>query len=195
MTRDLLRQQIKRDEGTGPAKLGRFLPYTDTVGKLTIGFGRNLSDNGISLAEADALLDHDIDSAIKDLVIRYPWFEALDPVRQAVLVNMAFNLGIVRLGGFKNTLAAIQRGDYAAGAIGMLESRWASQVGRRALRLYVRRCGLRWLGVVLIVLALVCGVYALAFAQDDGFEFANGQPTSSIGRTVPEPIGTCGDVR
>lgn len=144
MSRDLLRDQLKRDEGSGPQKLGRLLPYKDSVGKLTIGYGRNLDDNGISLAEADALLDHDIDSAIKDLVIRYPWVEALDPIRQACLVNMTFNLGIVRLAGFKNTLAAVQRGDYAAAAVGMLESKWASQVGARARRLATQMESGRW---------------------------------------------------
>lgn len=136
MIRDQLRAQLKADEGTGPLSGGRFRPYHDTVGKLTIGFGRNLDDRGISLAEADALLDNDIDDAIRDLTARYPsWFPALDPVRQAVLVQMAFNLGIARLSGFKRTLGAVARRDYALAAVGMLESLWAEQVGARARRL------------------------------------------------------------
>jgi lysozyme len=48
---------------------------------------------------------------------------------------MCFNLGVTRLGGFVNTLAAMKRGDYEAAADGMMKSLWASQVGRRAQRL------------------------------------------------------------
>jgi lysozyme len=108
-------------------------PYTDTVGKLTIGYGRNLSDNGITRAEALLLLDHDIDDAMQDLMARYPWTATLDPVRFAVLVEMSFNLGIARLSGFKNTLRAVERGDYDKAADGMLASKWASQVKGRAV--------------------------------------------------------------
>lgn len=135
MSRDELRRTLTRDEGTGPMKQGRHLPYTDSVGKLTIGFGRNLTDRGVTMNEADAMLEHDIDDAIKDLIVKYPWFDTLDPVRQGVLVNMAFNLGITRLSEFKQTLARVQLHDYDGAAIRMLESRWAEQVGDRALRL------------------------------------------------------------
>ena len=52
-----------------------------------------------------------------------------------MLADMCFNLGINRLLGFKNTLAAIKAGDYEAAADGMLASMWAKQVGKRAHRL------------------------------------------------------------
>lgn len=108
------------------------MPYQCSAGFTTIGYGHNLQANGLTLAQAERLLDDDIDAAIRDLVVRFPWFEALDPVRQSVLVDMCFNLGIAGLGAFKNTLAAIQRGDYDAASVGMLASRWAEQTGRRA---------------------------------------------------------------
>lgn len=126
---------LKRHEGTGPTKNGRFLPYKDTVGKLTIGYGHNLTDKGLTLRQAEALLDDDIDEAIRDLVARFPWVAQLDVVRQAVLVDMCFNLGIGGLAQFRQTLAAIQRGDYETASVRMLESLWADQVGRRARRL------------------------------------------------------------
>jgi len=135
MSRDELRRTITRDEGTGPMKHGRHMPYTDTAGKVTIGFGRNLTDRGLSMVEADICREHDIDDAIKDLIVRYPWVDSLDPVRQGVLVNMTFNLGIARLSGFKQTLARLQLHDYEGASVQMLESLWASQVGHRALRL------------------------------------------------------------
>ena len=127
MSRDQLRAQIAKHEGL------RLHPYQDTVGKWTIGFGRNLSDNGITRAEALLLLDHDIDDAMRDLMARFPWTATLDTVRFAVLVEMCFNLGIARLAGFKNTLRAVERGDYDAAAKGMLASKWASQVKGRAV--------------------------------------------------------------
>jgi lysozyme len=129
MTREQLRAALRRDEGI------RLKPYRDTVGKLTIGIGRNLDDVGISHREADYLLDNDIDAAEQDCRRAFPWFGELNSVRQGVLINMAFNLGIVRLKQFVRTLAAVQRGDYATAAKGMLASKWATQVKGRAARL------------------------------------------------------------
>lgn len=152
MSRELLRADLRKDEGTGPVKNGRLLPYWDCCGlrlravctkaangqhggKLTIGYGRNIEDNGVSFREADVLLDDDIDTADKDLLTRWPWADGLDVARHGVLTQMCFNLGATKLAEFVNTLKAIQRGDYDGGSVGMLASKWASQVGRRALRL------------------------------------------------------------
>ena len=81
------------------------------------------------------LLECDIRRVKADLDLALSWWRGLDDVRQRVLVNMAFNLGITRLLGFKNTLAAMQAGNYADAAKGMLDSKWATQVGARATRL------------------------------------------------------------
>lgn len=120
--RERLRQQLLDDEGL------RFHPYTDTVGKVTIGIGRNLTDVGISAVEAYGLLEHDIDRAVNALVARYEWFPDLDPVRQSVLINLCFNMGAASLAKFVNTLAAVERGDYAAAARGLKASKWYRQV-------------------------------------------------------------------
>jgi lysozyme len=120
--REHVRAHLLADEGI------RLFPYQDTVGKWTIGIGRNLSDVGISAMEAYDLLDHDIDRAVLGLVARYDWFPNLDPVRQAVLVNLAFNMGAASLAKFVNTLAAVERGDYAAAARGLRASKWFRQV-------------------------------------------------------------------
>lgn len=127
--RERLRKQLVADEGI------RLRPYRDSVGKLTIGIGRNLDDVGVSALEAYAMLDHDIDRALIGLVGRFPWIDDLNPPRRAVLANMAFNMGIERLAGFHNTLASMEVGDFEAAARGMLASKWAKQVGRRATRL------------------------------------------------------------
>lgn len=124
---DLIAQLI-RHEGL------RLWPYTDTVGKLSIGVGRNLTDVGISREEAIELLNNDIDKAVAECAT-YPWFTTLDAVRQRVIVDMIFNLGARRFKSFKRLIAAMARGDYEAASVCMLDSMWAEQVGKRALRL------------------------------------------------------------
>ena len=121
--------QLKRDEGL------RLTAYRDTVGKLTIGYGRNLDDNGITQAEADLMLINDIASHEAQVHNFLPWTDSLDEVRRTVLVNMAFNMGIHSLLGFRNTLQAIHDGEFDRAADLMLESKWAEQVGPRAHRL------------------------------------------------------------
>lgn len=113
----------------------RLTPYLDTTGHWSIGYGRNLTDVGISRDEAECLLQHDLARTVAQVEGRWPWVAALDPVRHAVVVDMAFNLGIAGLATFKRTLALWQRGRWAAAATAMLESQWARQVGTRAVRL------------------------------------------------------------
>lgn len=131
MNTDSLILELERDEGLS------LKPYRDSVGKLTIGVGRNLDDVGITQEEARFLLLGDIHSATAALDERLPWWTGLDEVRQRALANMMFNLGPDRLLGFKNTLALIHLGDYLAAAQAMLASKWAAQVGPRAERLAV----------------------------------------------------------
>lgn len=133
-----LLDQIKRDEGL------RLLPYKDTVGKLTIGYGRNLDDVGISRDEAEYLLANDIAKVRIQLTQALPWITKLTLPRQGVLINMAFNLGIgdaesgKGLLGFKNMLALIKAGSYKHAAEAGLKSLWAKQVGPRAERLMLQ---------------------------------------------------------
>lgn len=119
-------------------------PYRCTAGKLTIGVGRNLDDRGISPDEAMYMLANDIKDARRELSAAFPWFDKLDEVRQAVLIDMCVNLGLSRLQGFRNTLALIGVGKYEAAAQEMLNSKWAEQVGRRAQRLSRMMATGRW---------------------------------------------------
>ena len=128
MNRQLLRSQLERHEGL------RLKPYRDTVGKLTIGYGRNLEDVGISRDEAEFMLDNDIDQVERQLET-VDEYRDLDAVRQAVIANMAFNLGFAGLMGFKNMWAAIGRRDWESASEEMLNSKWARQVGVRAVEL------------------------------------------------------------
>lgn len=109
-------------------------PYTDTKGKLTIGVGRNLEDVGISQDEALHLLDNDIARARAD-ADTFQFFGNLDPVRQDVLVELVFNMGLEKIHEFKKMLAAMAKGDFHIASAEMLNSEWASQVGMRAVNL------------------------------------------------------------
>ena len=124
-----LKAELILDEGL------RTQVYTDTVGKLTIGIGHNLTDKGLSSEIIDRVYEEDIEEVITGLSVALPWFRALDGVRKRVLVNMAFNLGVRGLLTFRNTLRAIEGGEYQVAAIGMRESLWYEQVGKRAERL------------------------------------------------------------
>lgn len=120
--------QLKRHEGFS-AKL-----YRCPAGKLTIGYGINLEE-GISQEVAEMLLHHKVMESRNELVGRFPGFTKLDPVRQDVITNMHFNMGINRLLGFRKMIAALSAQDYDTAAHEMMDSRWALQVGRRAAEL------------------------------------------------------------
>jgi lysozyme len=126
---DALERQLIAHEGL------RTDLYKCTAGKWTIGIGHNIQDRGLTRDQCLLIFRDDVATVIGELVASFPWFEDLDPVRQAVLVDMAFNLGTRKLAKFGNTLAAVRRGDYRAASVHMLQSLWAEQVGRRSLTL------------------------------------------------------------
>ena len=129
MMLDYLTKQLVRHEGL------RQFPYTDTVGKFTIGCGRNLTDVGISEEEAMILLRNDIDKAGHSLTDHLGWWNGLDEARRIVLLNLCFNMGITRLLGFQKMLVALQSGDYQKAADEMENSSWHTQVKGRAIEL------------------------------------------------------------
>ena len=112
----------------------RLKPYTCPAGHLTIGYGHNL-ENGIPPEVAEVLLQADLSYAQMEVGGNLPWANELDEVRQFVLVDMCFNMGIAKLLTFKKFLAALQTKNYVTAAQEMLDSRWAGQVGRRAVEL------------------------------------------------------------
>lgn len=124
-------RQLKLHEGV------MLKAYKCTADKTTIGVGRNLDDVGITEEEAEYLLQNDIDRVILALRRELPWIDQLDEVRQRVLYDMAFNLGISGLLQFKKTLKAVKDGDYERAGRMMLDSKWATQVGKRSDRLSV----------------------------------------------------------
>ena len=130
-------ESLKRHEGA-VRRGGRHVAYRDPVGKLTIGWGRNLDDVGLSDDEAEMLLLHDVERTAAAVRAALPWAAQLDEVRRAVLIELAFNMGLGGLLTFERMLEALQRGDWDTAAQELLDSRYARQVGARARRLAER---------------------------------------------------------
>ena len=109
----------------------RQFPYKDTAGKLTIGIGRNIQDVGISMQEAQFLLDDDITKCQTMLAAALQCFNELDEVRQMCLVNMCFNLGIDKFLEFKEMIECLNNHDYQGAAKAMLSSLWYQELSQR----------------------------------------------------------------
>lgn len=105
--------------------------YLDTVQKWTIGYGRNLHDNGITREEADYLFDNDFNRCVQELE-KYSWYLKQPEAARSALINMCFNMGITKLLGFKKMINALENGNRTLAAQEALNSLWASQVGQRA---------------------------------------------------------------
>ena len=148
--KDKLMEKLVAHEGL------RLQVYKDTLGIDTIGIGRNLQDRGISKEELDELdipsIDHvyeygiteadamflaqnDVQIVEEELLRAHPCVEKLDAVRQLILIDMAFNLGVPRLCKFKKMWAGIHENKFDVAAKEMLDSRWANQVKSRSTKL------------------------------------------------------------
>lgn len=120
---------LKKHEGF------RRFPYRDTKGVETIGYGRNLRSRGLSESEASTLLQNDIDDAEIALSASLPWFNDLNTQRQAVLLDMAVNLGVVGLLKFTTFLNLCAEGRFDEASIDGLATAWAHEVKGRATEL------------------------------------------------------------
>jgi len=113
----------------------RHKPYTDSVGKLTIGVGRNLTDVGINDEEAAEMLWNDMERVINATWKSFSFIDTLDMVRRNVIYSMVFNMGIKKVRGFKKMIRAVELYNYELAAQEMMDSRWARQVTARAVEL------------------------------------------------------------
>jgi lysozyme len=125
-------QQLKNEEGVVSHA------YQDTLGFWTIGVGRLIDQRKGGLLypdEIDYLLANDVKRKTDGLTTALPWFTLLNEARQAVLIGMAFQMGVKGLLAFTTTLSHVRVGRYAEAAVAMLESTWAKQTPERAKRL------------------------------------------------------------
>lgn len=131
-TRAHLVADLARDEGEV------LHAYQDSLGYWTIGIGvliDKAAGGGITKAESRYLFENRLATTIADVRLALPWVDTLSENRQRVVFNMAYNLGLTKLLGFKNTLRAMAEGRYQKAADGMRASRWYRQVGARGERL------------------------------------------------------------
>lgn len=130
---------IKRHEGY------RDRVYLCSEGVPTVGWGHTFPKGEappvgtqFTYEQTEEFFRNDMEKVEKDynqLKLTYPGLKQLTPTRQGVVKNMIFNLGLSRLRGFKKMLQALNNGDYNTAADEMLDSKWAKQVGRRAIEL------------------------------------------------------------
>lgn len=134
--REELTRQLRGDEGE------KKQAYQDHLGFWTIGVGRLIDarklGSGLRSDEIALMLSNDIEDRIVALRQRIPFFSTIDAVRQGVLINMAFQLGVEGLLAFKTMLGLIERKQYSDAAEQMLKSKWATQTPQRAQRLSVQ---------------------------------------------------------
>ena len=129
MDRQRLFKQLRLHEGVEK------FPYRCTAGYLTIGVGRNIEERGLLDDEIDFILDNDIEVVMNEVSVTFDWFFDLSEVRQRVVADMIFNIGMPRFKQFKKMIAALEEGDWSEAANQMMDSKWAKQVGKRAERL------------------------------------------------------------
>jgi len=113
----------------------RAKPYRCTQGRTTIGWGRNIQDNGITELEAELMLINDVSESCAILKDRVSGFSELCEVRQAVLIDMVFNLGWPRFSRFKKMILAVESRAFELAALEMEDSNWYRQVASRAVTL------------------------------------------------------------
>jgi GH24 family phage-related lysozyme (muramidase) len=137
MNLDALRDRIKQAEGV------RLTPYQDTRGFWTVGIGHLLPQDltaeqiqsmRLTHEEADALLESDMAAAIRGAA-SFPWWHVLDAERQAVIVEMVYQLGVSGVTKFVRMAEAIKARKFHAAANEMLDSEWARQTPGRVKRL------------------------------------------------------------
>ena len=126
-------------------------PYRDTVGKLTVGYGRNLDDNPLTDSELISLfevavcasgdmvddffatlLENDIYVHQEELMEEISWAADTPDNVLLVMTDMAYNIGVPSLLEFKGMLHAIYNTDYEMAAYELLDSFYAEQVKTRA---------------------------------------------------------------
>jgi lysozyme len=139
MNIDKLREELTFDEGC----INEI--YLDHLGYPTFGIGHLVLETDpehgkevgtpVSEERIKECFENDIENVFNDLDRNIPWWRDLPKDLILVIANMSFNLGITRLLKFKNFLKAMEDKDWDKAAVEMIDSRWAIQVGPRAIRL------------------------------------------------------------
>ena len=126
----LIIEMLRQHEGV------RTHAYKCSANKTTIGIGRNIDANGgigLTADEINYLLANDIERVNDELLGAFGWYKTLGTPRKDAMMDICFNMGLPSLMQFKKALAAMAKGDYVTASSEFLDSRWAKQVGMRAV--------------------------------------------------------------
>lgn len=134
-----LREQLKIDEGV------KYEIYNDHLGYPTFGIGHLITEadeeygkpigTPVSEERVNAVFDSDVEIYVSEAKKVFPNLDSLPAEAQEVIVNMCFNMGAPRLSKFKKFITAVNESNWITAGVEMLDSRWAKQVGNRAIRL------------------------------------------------------------
>lgn len=129
MMRPRLVSSVKRHEGFVPEV------YTCPAGYPTIGYGTRINEIELEESTAEKWLVRELEEKHERLVGVFGFAE-MDTVRQDVILEMCYQLGVGGCLRFKNMWAAIRVQDFERAADEMLDSRWArEQTPERARKL------------------------------------------------------------
>ena len=139
MDTNKLREQLKIDEGV------KYEVYDDHLGYKTFGIGHLVTPEDeeygspcgtpVAVDRVNSVFDKDVETYISESEKVFGNLQQMPEEAQQVIVNMCFNMGAPRLGQFKKFIKAIHDEDWKTASVEMLDSRWAKQVGDRAIRL------------------------------------------------------------
>jgi lysozyme len=115
----------------GP-KLAR---YFNRDGNLIIAEKPYLESIGLNACKPVTVLEADLHRVAREIEDLLPAVAALDPVRQRVVVHMAFNMGVTGLLAMIRFVAAVGFHFWETAAQEMLISQWAKEGKRRATAL------------------------------------------------------------
>ena len=127
--------EIKKEEGF------RMETYKCTEGHLTGGYGHKMLEGEIpptDMAGWNKLFERDFARAMsgaEELLMICP---NVDDTARHIVVEMCYQMGSYGVSKFHGMLSALQESDYVTASKEMLDSRWAKQTPKRAMRMAER---------------------------------------------------------
>lgn len=128
---DDLIQDLKVDEGWVPHA------YQDHLGFWTIGYGFLVDERKKGYLPkhiGEMWLDYAATKRWNDLCAKEPWMLGLPEHTQRALANMAYQMGVDGVRGFKKMIQALKDSDWRWARVEALDSKWAVQTPERAKR-------------------------------------------------------------
>ena len=107
----ILKSRLIGEEGFSPK------PYKDSEGYWTVGFGWCMDKRPLTAELAVVILEYQINETETQVMKQCSdWYPGLSDIRQSVILDIAFNMGISHLLGFHHMIAAIKAGDFEEAA-------------------------------------------------------------------------------